>query len=81
MREEGRVRSDGGGMEGGERGRDVGERKGEGWRGHGVVWSKGGMGSRAHSLELTITCVVIVTCVLVVACVHSWALAIICEPQ
>ena len=45
-----------------ERGRDE-----EGWRGHGVVWSEGGRGSRAHSPEL------------VVARVCSWALAVICE--
>ena len=67
-------------MEGGERGRE-----GEAWRGHGVVWSEGGRGSRAHSPELVIMHVLmhvpVVTHVLVVAHVHSWVLAIICEPQ
>ena len=83
----------GGGMEGGEGGRD-GERgrDGEGWRGHGVVWSEGGRGRRAHSPELVVTRVLIVahvlivthvhivTPVLVVAHVRSWVLAVIHEP-
>ena len=65
----------------GERGRDE-----EGWKGHGVVRSEGGMGNRPHSPELIVACVLIVTHVLVVTRtlvivrVHSWALAIICEP-
>ena len=69
-----------------ERGRDE-----EGWRGHGVVWSEGGRGSRAHSPELVVAHVLIIahvlivthvltiTCVLVVACICSWALAVIRE--
>ena len=60
--------------------------------GHGVVWSEGGRGSRAHSPELIVACVLvialvlvithvlIITPVLVIACVHSWALAVIHEP-
>ena len=42
----------------------------EGWRGHGVVWSEGGRGRRAHSPELIIACVLVITHVLIV-----------CEPQ
>ena len=45
------------------------------WRRHGVVWSEGGRGSRAHSPEL------IVAHVLVITHVRSWALAVIHEPQ
>ena len=41
--------------------------------------SEGGRGSRAHSPELVVTCVLVVTPVLVVTCVRSWALAIIHE--
>ena len=66
----------------GERGRDE-----EGWRGHGVVRSEGGMGNRAHSPELVVARVPIVarvlvlTRVLVVARVRSCALAVIREPR
>ena len=67
-------------MEGGERGRE-----GEGWRGHGVVWSEGGRGSRAHSSELVVMHVLVhapvVTHVLIVAHAHSWVLAVIREPR
>ena len=78
----------GGGMEGGEKG----GMDGEGWRGHGVVWSEGGRGSRAHSPELVVAPVLVITPVFVVAHVlvitpvfvvarvHSWALAVIREP-
>ena len=49
------------------------------------MWSEGGRGSRAHSPELIVACVlahvIIVTRVLVVAHVRSWALAAICEPR
>ena len=56
----------GGGMEGGERGRDgEGWRKGEEWWGDGVVWGEGG-GADSPGL--------------IVAHVHSWALAVVCEP-
>ena len=76
-------------MEGGEGGRDRERRDGVGWRGHGVVWSEGGRGSRAHSPELVvarllviahvlvITRVLTVARVLIVARVRSWALAVI----
>ena len=50
-------------------GRDRERRDGEGWRGHGVVWSEGGRGSRAHSPELIIAHVLIITRGLTVACV------------
>ena len=39
----------------------------EGWRGHGVVRSEGGMGNRAHSPELVVARILILTHVLVVA--------------
>ena len=84
-------------MEGGEKGgMDGGEKggmDGEGWRGHGVVWSEGGRGSRAHSPELVVARVLIiahvlfvtpvltVARVLVVACVRPWALAVIRETR
>ena len=57
------------------------------------MWSEGGRGSRAHSLELVVACVLIITHVLVVtrilvvthilvvARVCSWALAVIREPR
>ena len=51
------------------------------------MWSEGGRGSRAHSLELVVACVLIITHVLVVTrilvvtCVRSWALAVIRELQ
>ena len=70
-------------MEGGEGGRDRERRDGEGWRGHRVVWSEGGRGSRAHSPERVVTHVLVITPVLtiahvlVLACVHSWVLAVI----
>ena len=60
---------------------------------HGVVWSEGGRGSRAHSPELVVarvlviaqvlvvTCVLTVTRVLVVARVRSRALAVIRETR
>ena len=74
-------------------GRDRERRDGEGWRGHGVVWSEGGRGSRAHSLKLVVarvlviahvlvvTRVLTVASVLVVARVRSWALGVIREPR
>ena len=77
-------------MEKGGMGRDREGRDGEGWRGHGVVWSEGGRGSRAHSPELVVACALViahvtgvltVACVLVVARVRSWALAVVHEPQ
>ena len=43
-------------MEKGGMGRDRERRDGEGWRGHGVVWSEGGRESRAHSLKLVVAC-------------------------
>ena len=58
-----------------------------------MVWSEGGRGSRAHSPELIITCVLVtahvlvitpvltVAHVLIIAHVRSWALAVIREPQ
>ena len=55
--------------------------------GHLIYTVKEGGGSRAHSLELIVTRVLviahvlIVTCVLTIARVHSWALAIIHEPR
>ena len=67
-------------------GRDGERRDGEG-RGHGVMWSKGGRGSRAHSPELVVARVLVVahvlviTRILVVAHVSSWALAVIREPR
>ena len=57
------------------------------------MWSEGGRGSRAHSLELVVarilvithvlivTRILIVTHILVVAHVRSWALAVIREPR
>ena len=47
-------RDEKGGMEKGEMRRDGEGRDREGWRGHGVVWSEGGRGSRAHSLKLVV---------------------------
>ena len=52
-----------------------------------MVWSEGGRGSRAHSPELIVTCVLIVahiivaTCVLIATHVRSWVLAIIHKLQ
>ena len=80
-------------MEKGGMGRDRERRDGEGWRGHGVVWSEGGRGSRAHSPELVVACVLVIAHVLVVTRVltiarvlvithvRSWALAVIREPR
>ena len=82
-----------GGMEKDGVGRDRERRDGEGWRGHGVVWSEGGRGSRAHSPELVVARVLIiahvlvvtriltVARVLVVARVRLWVLAVIREPR
>ena len=53
-------------MEKGWMGRDGEGRDGEGWRGHGVVLSEGGRGSRAHSPELVVAHVLVVACVLIV---------------
>ena len=52
----------------------------EGWRGHGVVRSEGGMGNRTHSPELVVAHVLVVTHVLAIPHVHSCALAVIREP-
>ena len=80
-------------MEKGGMGRDRERGDGEGWRGHGVVWSEGGRGSRAHSPELVVaraliiahvlvvTRVLTAARVLVVARVRSWALAVLREPR
>ena len=80
-------------MEKGGMGRDRERRDGEAWRGHGVVWSEGGRGSRAHSLKLVVarvlviahvlvvTRVLTIASVLVVTHIRSWALAVICEPR
>ena len=80
-------------MEKGGMGRDRERRDGEAWRGHGVVWSEGGKGSRAHSLKLivahvlvippvlVVTHVLTVASILVVARVRSWALGVIREPR
>ena len=52
-----------------------------------MIWGEGGRGSRAHSPELVVACVLVITHVLVVthilvvARVHSWVLAGIREPQ
>ena len=53
-------------MEKGGMGRNRERRDGEGWRGHGVVWSEGGRGSRPHSPELVVARVLIIAHVLVV---------------
>ena len=65
----------------------------EGWRGHGVVRSEGGMGNRTHSPELVVACVpivahvlivtrvLVITRVLAVPRVCSCALAVIHEPR
>ena len=57
-----------------------------------MVWSEGGRGSRAHSPELIVACVLViahvlivtrvltVAHVLVIARVRSWALVVIREP-
>ena len=57
------------------------------------MWSEGGRGSRAHSLEfvvarvlvithvLVVNHILVVTRILVVARVRSWALAVIREPR
>ena len=76
-----------GGIEKGGMGRDRERRVGEGWRGHGVVCSEGGRGSRAHSPELVVAHVLVIPHVLVVirvltvARVRSWVLAVIHEPR
>ena len=82
-----------GGMEKDGVGRDRERRDGEGWRGHGVVWSEGGRGSRAHSPELVVARVLViahvlvvtriltVAHVLVVTRVRLWALAVIRQPR
>ena len=82
-----------GGMEKDGVGRDRERRDGEGWRGHGVLWSEGGRGSRAHSPELVVarvlviayvlivTRVLTVTRLLIIAHVRSCALAVICETR
>ena len=58
-------------------GRDRERRHGEAWRGHGVVWSEGGRGSRAHSLELVVAPVLVIAHVLVVTCVLTVASVLI----
>ena len=80
-------------MEKGGMGRDRERRDGEAWRGHGVVWSEGGRGSRAHSLKLIVARVLVIAHVLVVTRVltaahvlivtrvRSWALAVLREPR
>ena len=87
-REKGGWRKEGwGGIEKGGMGRDRERRVGEGWRGHGVVCSEGGRGSRAHSPELVVAHVLVIPHVLVVirvltvARVRSWVLAVIREPR
>ena len=64
-------------MEKGGMGRDRERRDGEGWRGHGVVWSEGGRGSRAHSPELVVARVLVIAQVLVVTRVLTVARVLI----